>query len=62
MLLTSEIQNQRGERGQEGRHMGAVRTEGEKVTLSTLRHRTIDSRCRDMKLGGKKKEMNNTLH
>lgn len=30
MLLTSEVQNQGGERGQEGRHVGAVRAEEEK--------------------------------
>lgn len=42
MLLTSEIQNQGGERGQEGRHMGAVRAEGEKV--NSLRIKKIDSK------------------
>lgn len=37
MLLTSEIQNQGGERGQKGRHVGAMRAEGENVnTLSQI--------------------------
>lgn len=51
MLLTSEIQNQSGERGQEGRDVGAVRTTGEKVNM--LRHKKTDSRCRDIKLRAK---------